>query len=100
MIDGKYKAGEKAVLIEDVVTSGKSLLETAEVLRENNLIVNDALAFLDRSQGGVENLSEYGINLKSVYCIKDVLKKIEMKDKEVSDRLFEWFQNNYERIDA
>lgn len=81
------------VLIEDVVTSGGSILQTGKVLRENGLLVNNSLAFLDRSQGGASNLSKYDINLMSVLTMNDILKKIEEKDKDVAMKLLEWFKN-------
>lgn len=99
LINEKFEAGKKVVLIEDVVTSGKSLLETAQALREKGLIVNNSIAFLDRNQGGVANLSKYDMNLKSVLNIDDILKKIELTDKDLSIRLSEWFRNNQESID-
>ncbi len=55
--------GEECVIVEDVVSTGGSILETAEVLRAEGLIVNCAIVLLDRQQGGYKNLQGQGIQL-------------------------------------
>jgi uridine monophosphate synthetase len=55
--------------IKDVITSGSSVLETAALLRSQGLVVDAALVFLDREQGGRQILSDNGIN---VFCVTDI----------------------------
>lgn len=54
---------------QDVVTSGTSILETANLLRGFGLVVDTALVFLDRSQGGLESLAHHGI---TAHCVTDI----------------------------
>ena len=57
------------LFFQDVITSGSSVLETAALLRSQGLVVDSALVFLDRQQGGQQILAENGIN---VFCVTDI----------------------------
>ena len=87
VLEGDYKAGQRCVLIEDVVTTGASILETSKVLEEHGLIVKDIVIFLDRNQGGRETLINNGYTLHSIIDLRQVLdilttnKKISNEDK-------------------
>lgn len=70
---GNITEGRKVDLIEDVVTTGNSLLKTANVLRENGAIVDHAICVVDRESGGSELLKENGIILESIKKISELL---------------------------
>ncbi|OZC08826.1 hypothetical protein X798_04151 [Onchocerca flexuosa] len=73
IIEGNYEAGKRALIIEDVVTSGGSILETVFSLRSEGLICNEAVCVLDREQGGPEYLQTDGITLYSVLGMNKIL---------------------------
>ncbi|KAH7727823.1 orotate phosphoribosyltransferase [Aphelenchoides avenae] len=77
LIDGVYKAGQKVLIIEDVVTSGSSVLETIDVLKNAGLHCTDVVCQLDRQQGGKERLNAKGINLMSLMNMDSVLDYLE-----------------------
>ena len=72
-IEGLWQPGERVVIIEDVITTGGSIVSSVELFRAAGLVVEDAIVLLDRQQGGVENLREAGIRVHSVLELGDVL---------------------------
>lgn len=60
-VEGVFSAGEECLLIEDVVTSGASILETVADLRAVGVVVKQVIALIDRQQGGAEALAKEGI---------------------------------------
>ena len=73
MLEGKFEEGEKCLIIEDVVSSGMSVLETVEELKKEKLKITDVVVFLDREQGGQENLKEKDINVHNVVNVTDLI---------------------------
>lgn len=73
LIEGVYKPGGKVLLIEDVVTSGGSILETVEHLKAEGLVVHDAIVFLNREEGGTQRLAQHNVTLQSVCTLSQLL---------------------------
>lgn len=67
-IEGPVEAGEVAILVEDVVTSGGAALEALRVARDAGLSISHALCVLDRDGGGREALEQEGVELR---CLLD-----------------------------
>ena len=72
LIEGDFKPGQNCIIVEDVVTTGTSVLETAVELRKLGIKVTHAIVLLDRRQGGKENLSKHGIELVPVFHVEEV----------------------------
>jgi len=84
-IEGVFQSKERCLIIEDVVTSGSSILETASALEKEGLVVEDALVVISREQGN--RLKERGIFLHALLTIFDLL-KILFHEKYISEETF------------
>jgi len=80
-VEGIYQAGERVVLVEDLVTSGGSVLDAAETLRTAGLAVSDAVVFLDRLSGARERLAEAGIRLHAALDMDQLLETLSAMGK-------------------
>ncbi|XP_073490598.1 uridine 5'-monophosphate synthase [Aquarana catesbeiana] len=97
LIEGTIVPGETCLIIEDVVTSGSSVLETAEVLKKEGLQVTDAIVLVDREQGGRERLAENGIRLHAVSTLTqllDLLQNLGKVDTEMVESVHRFVQEN------
>ncbi|KYN35849.1 Uridine 5'-monophosphate synthase [Trachymyrmex septentrionalis] len=74
LIEGIFLPGENCVIIEDVITSGSSILETVDVLKKENLSVTEAYVLIDREQGGKRNLENHEIKVKSLFVVTQLMK--------------------------
>ncbi|WAR02405.1 UMPS-like protein [Mya arenaria] len=97
MIEGKYRPGDMCLVVEDVVTSGSSVFETVQLLREYELRVRDAVVLLDREQGGTERLKKDGIKLHSVLTMSrlvDVLQREGKIDNGMRTKVLKFVEHN------
>jgi orotate phosphoribosyltransferase len=65
-IEGVPVPGHRALLVDDVVRSGRQMAEVAAALRDSGLTVTDASCVLLRSPAGLRLLQEHGIRLQSL----------------------------------
>ena len=68
-VEGPIQPGQRAVIVEDVVTTGGSCLAAIERAREFGLIIDRAIAIVDRQAGGSGRFSEIGVELQSLLTI-------------------------------
>ena len=97
LIEGVFTAKSKCLVIEDVVTSGSSVLETVEALASVELVVSDAIVLLDRFQGGKEMLQSQGVKLHSLLTLPEVLDVLLAKgkvDQEMAGKVSEFLSTN------
>ena len=80
-IEGKWKVGQKAVIIDDVVTSGDSILQAIVPLKAAGLQVNDAVVLIDRQQGGAETLADSGYALHAAMTVGQLLAVLESHER-------------------
>jgi orotate phosphoribosyltransferase/uridine monophosphate synthetase len=73
-VEGQYVPEETVLLIDDLVTSGGGIVETAHFLKNNaGLYVKDVLVLLDRQEGAKELLKRRGYNLSSILGLDTML---------------------------
>jgi orotate phosphoribosyltransferase len=74
-IEGGDVKGKKVLVIEDVATSGGSILKTIEILRESQAEVDKVLVVVDRESGAREKIQELNINFIPLLSVSDIIKK-------------------------
>lgn len=72
-IEGAYYPGQTVLLIDDLMTGGTSIVESAITLREAGLMVRDAIVLLDRQAGGRPRLKTEGIELHALLTLEVLL---------------------------
>ncbi|OQY33614.1 MAG: hypothetical protein B6241_07385 [Spirochaetaceae bacterium 4572_59] len=72
-IEGEYKKGEKVLLLDDLITTGKSKVEAIEILRDAGLIVTELAVLLERGVQGRKDMEAAGIMLRSYAHVSELL---------------------------
>ncbi|MCC6381162.1 MAG: phosphoribosyltransferase [Dehalococcoidia bacterium] len=72
VIEGIYVRGQTCLIIDDLITGGGSILQTAATLSEAGLVVRDAVTLLDRQEGGRAALKAAGINLVAILTLEQI----------------------------
>ena len=73
LIEGRLEEGEEVVVVEDIVTTGTSLVEAVEALRESGATVERALVVVDREEGGRENVEDAGVEMDALVTASELL---------------------------
>lgn len=98
LIEGIYEKGQNCLLVEDVITSGKSLVETIEEVENEGIKVSDIVVVLDRQQGGKEKLEAKGYKVHSLFNISEVveiLREVNYIDDEEVARIQDFVNGNH-----
>ena len=92
VIEGKIADGSRVLLVDDVGTTGLSLLNAAKALRASKMVVTDAFTIINRFEGARELLASENIRL---YEITDIiaLSSILHKENLLNDEIFEQIKN-------
>ncbi len=87
-VEGKYERGETVLLVDDLITSGGNVIETAAFLQiEAGLKVKDVVVLLDRQEGAEERLRAHGYNLISILGLETMLNYL-MASRRIDEGLF------------
>jgi orotate phosphoribosyltransferase len=71
-LEGRYEAGERVTVIEDVVTTGGDSLRSVAALRDAGLEIVHLVVVLDRGEGGEENIRKAGIPYSPLFRVHDL----------------------------
>ena len=85
-VEGVFSAGETAVVIDDLITTGGSKLEAIKKLTDNGLIIKDIVVLIDRSNNAHFDLEQLGYKLHAFFTLSDLLtyyQETELVDKEM-----------------
>jgi orotate phosphoribosyltransferase len=70
-IDGHLRAGAEVLMVDDVATTGGSILKAVEGIEGHGCCVRRALAVVDREEGATENLAAHDIQLAAIFKRSD-----------------------------
>lgn len=96
-VEGRYELGQNVLVMDDIVSTGGSIIETTETLREAGLLVTDAVVLIDRQLGARHRLRQHGINLISILGVEQLLTYLVSTGKigpESYRRSMEYFATN------
>jgi len=74
-IEGCDVKDKKVLIIEDVTTSGGSVVKTINILRENKALVDEVIVVVDRESGAEEKLQSLDVSFIPLLSICDIIKK-------------------------
>jgi len=95
-IEGLYHPSQKAMIMDDLITGGGSIILTANRLRDEGLFVRDAVVLFDRQSGGRQRLEEEGIRLVSILTLEVLLTYL-MSSGKIGE---EWYRKSMRYLEA
>lgn len=76
MIEGVLKSGSNVVVIDDLITTGGSLITTIDTVRQAGGKVDNVVVLIDRLQGGKKRLADKGVTLNVIMNINELADSI------------------------
>ena len=73
LIEGDLEAGDRVLVVEDVITTAGSSIKAIETLRASGAVVSDVISVIDREGGGRENLAEAGVDFHPLVRASDLV---------------------------
>jgi len=96
-IEGDYTAGDRLLLIDDLITRGDSKLEAIAPLADAGLIITEIAVLLDRESGGTPLLEARGYHVHAVLKLTDMLQILAEADQLTATQhqaILEWLREN------
>lgn len=76
-VEGFFQPGDRALVVDDVITTGGAKIEAVQPLREAGLVVEDIIVVVDRQQNAEAMLAAQGLRLHRVVRIEEALTCLE-----------------------
>ncbi|MBE9006894.1 bifunctional orotidine-5'-phosphate decarboxylase/orotate phosphoribosyltransferase [Fortiea sp. LEGE XX443] len=93
VIEGNFSAGEIVVVVDDILISGKSVVEGAEKLKSAGLNVHDIVVLIDHEQGVQERLLENGYRGHAVFTISQIITTLYQTERINNEQLLAFTQS-------
>lgn len=74
-IEGNFEPGNRVVVVEDVGSTGTSVLEAVKAIREEGGEVVHAYILVDRLMGTMERMQEAGVPCEALFRIDELLER-------------------------
>jgi len=86
-VEGVFKPGHRALVVDDVITTGGAKIEAIAPLRAAGLVVEDIVVVVDREQSGGRMLAAAGLQLHSIFTVSVLLNHLRAAGAISSDDL-------------
>jgi len=74
LIAGNVTQGDRALIVDDVVTTAASTIKAIRGARQAGLVVTEAIALIDREEeNGAANLAAEGVSFQSLFRLRDLI---------------------------
>lgn len=73
LVEGNLTPGHRVILLEDVSTTGGSLLKAADAIQDGGGTVVGIYTLVDREEGAVERIAEAGFTFESLFKVSELL---------------------------
>ena len=96
-IEGKTSAGMKVVMVDDVITTGTSVLNGIKQLKESGLSVSDVFVIINRLEGADKKFSDIGVRihqLTDILEITNILVQEKLINEEILEKVKEQINQN------
>jgi len=100
-IEGILERNDRVLIIDDLITTGESVIEAAEVVRDQGGVVNELVVLLDREQGGRERLKTSRIEPHVLFKISDAmtwLHKVGLIEDKVYDMVQKYIEEESQSL--
>jgi len=87
-VEGQIHEGMKVVMIDDVATTGGSVVNAIKSLKDANITIKDAYVIINRMEGADEALKELGVRLHSITNIMQITQSL-YEQKFIGDDILE-----------
>ena len=71
-VEGLLAPGHRIILLDDLITTGKTLASAAEAIRKEGGEVEHAFVLIDRQEGGRKTLAEAGVKLHALMTVREM----------------------------
>ena len=91
-VEGYFHEGMKVLMIDDVATTGGSVVNAIKSLKSENIRITDAYVIVNRMEGAKEALKEHGVTMHSLVDVLQVTKALH-EQKLIDDQILEKVKN-------
>ena len=91
-IEGSFEQGKKALMIDDVATTGGSVINAIKSLKESGLLISDTFVIINRMEGASQALEAEGIKMHNLTDILEITKILHDQNL-ISDSVLEKLKN-------
>jgi orotate phosphoribosyltransferase len=95
MVEGILYPGDKVLVVDDLITTGGSIMTAVEPIKAEGGTVKDAVVLMDREEGGIEAMKDAGINVHALIKVSEaakILYEVEQITKEQLDAILKQIQ--------